>query len=385
MTRLIDTFEIAAEESVRIRGEWDSLEISARAANYESVVRRFPIGPVSMIAPFNFPLNLAAHKIAPAIACGCPWVMKPASRTPIGALMLAEILSRQPSYPLGAFSVLPCSRDGADLFTTDERFKLLSFTGSPDVGWELKAKAGKKKVTLELGGNAACIVDDLDEGLDAIVGRIVIGAFYQSGQSCISVQRVLVRRAHYAAVRDALVAATKQLVQGDPRDEKTFIGPMIAESEAKRLHGWIVEAKARGATVLCGGERSGAFVSATVLENVPSDCAANTEEAFGPLVNIAPYDTFEEAIRVANDSKFGLQAGVFTASLAKADYAFEELEVGGVVINDVPSLRVDSQPYGGVKDSGLGREGLRSAIEDMTEVRIQIKKRTPTAARAAKL
>jgi acyl-CoA reductase-like NAD-dependent aldehyde dehydrogenase len=384
VARLIDTFEIAAEEAVRIRGEWDSLEISARAANYESVVRRFPIGPVSMIAPFNFPLNLAAHKIAPAIAAGCPWVMKPASRTPIGALLLAEILSRQSSYPAGAFSVLPCSRDGADLFTTDERFKLLSFTGSPDVGWDLKAKAGKKKVTLELGGNAACIVDDLDEGLDAIVGRIVIGAFYQSGQSCISVQRVLVRRPLYAAVRDALVAATKQLVQGDPRDEKTFIGPMIAESEAKRLHGWITDAKARGATVLCGGERSGVFVSATVLENVPKDCAANTEEAFGPLVNIEPYDTFEEAIRIANDSKFGLQAGIFTSNVHKADYAFEELEVGGVVINDVPSLRVDSQPYGGVKDSGLGREGLRSAIEDMTEVRIQIKKRTAAAAKAAR-
>lgn len=385
MNRLIDTFEIAAEEAVRIRGEWDSLEISTRAANYESVVRRFPIGPVSMIAPFNFPLNLAAHKIAPAIACGCPWVMKPASRTPIGALLLAEILSRQTNYPAGAFSVLPCSRDGADLFTTDERFKLLSFTGSPDVGWDLKAKAGKKKVTLELGGNAACIVDDLDEGIETIVDRIVIGAFYQSGQSCISVQRVLVRRAHYDAVRDLLVTKTKALVQGDPRDEKTFIGPMIHESEAKRLHGWIVDAVQRGAKLLCGGERNGTFVSATVLEGVPKNAPANTEEAFGPLVNIEPYDTFEEAIKIANDSKFGLQAGVFTSNVHKADYAFEELEVGGVVINDVPSLRVDSQPYGGVKDSGLGREGLRSAIEDMTEPRIQIKKRTPKAALAAKM
>lgn len=382
--RLIDTFTIAAEESVRIGGEWESLEISERAKGYETVIRRFPIGPVSMIAPFNFPLNLAAHKIAPAIAAGCPWVMKPASRTPIGALMLADILSRQEDYPKGAFSVLPCSRDGADLFTTDERFKLLSFTGSPDVGWKLKANAGKKKVTLELGGNAACIVDDLDETLDTVVDRIITGAFYQSGQSCISVQRVLIRREYYEKVRDAIVKKAKSLKQGDPREADTFIGPMIAPSEAERLKEWVDEAVKDGAKLLCGGDRDNAFLSATVLENVNRDAKVSTEEAFGPVVLVAPYDTFEEAVTLANDSVFGLQLGVFTSNIHKAQYAFEKSEVGGVVINDVPSLRVDSQPYGGVKDSGLGREGLKSAIEDMTEVRVMITRRTDHAAEQAK-
>lgn len=382
VTRLIDTFEIAAEEAVRIRGEWDSLEISARAKGYESVVRRFPIGPISMISPFNFPLNLAAHKIAPAIAAGCPFVLKPASRTPVGALLLGEVLAKS-SLPPGAFSILPCSRAGADLFTTDKRFKLLSFTGSPEVGWALKEKAGEKKVTLELGGNAACIVDDLDEGLDEIITRIAHGAFYQSGQSCISVQRVLVRREHYAAVKAALVERVAAFKQGDPRDVDTFIGPMIAESEAKRLEAWISEAKAAGASVLCGGVRDGAFLSAAVLENVPADAKVDTEEAFGPMLTLRAYDTFAEAVKIANDSKFGLQAGVFTSNMHKAEYAFEELEVGGVVVNDVPSIRVDSQPYGGVKDSGLGREGLRAAIEDMTEPRIKIVRKTATNAAAA--
>eukprot|EP01108_Squamamoeba_japonica_P001791 TRINITY_DN1794_c0_g1_i2.p1 TRINITY_DN1794_c0_g1~~TRINITY_DN1794_c0_g1_i2.p1 ORF type:complete len:301 (-),score=155.08 TRINITY_DN1794_c0_g1_i2:40-942(-) len=260
---------------------------------------------------------------------------------------------------------------------------LLSFTGSPEVGWQLKEKAGEKKVTLELGGNAACIVDDLDEGLDEIITRIAHGAFYQSGQSCISVQRVLVRREHYAAVKSALVERVAAFKQGDPRDVDTFIGPMIAESEAKRLEAWISEAKEAGASVLCGGVRDGAFLSAAVLENVPADAKVDTEEAFGPMLTLRPYDTFAEAVQIANDSKFGLQAGVFTSNMHKAEYAFEELEVGGVVINDVPSIRVDSQPYGGVKDSGLGREGLRAAIEDMTEPRIKIVRKTATNAAAA--
>jgi len=297
--------------------------------------------------------------------------------------MVAEILSRQKELPVGAFSVLPCSRDGADLFTTDERFKLLSFTGSPDVGWDLKAKAGKKKVTLELGGNAACVIDDLDEGLDTVIARVVHGAYYQSGQSCISVQRVLVRDSLYDKVKSALVTAVGKLVEGDPADDKTFIGPMISVKEAERLDGWIKEAVEAGGKILCGGKRKDAMLSATILENVPMHAKANAEEAFGPMLTIQPYKTFEEAVRLVNDTKFGLQVGVFTSNTHKIDYAFDECEVGGVVINDVPSLRVDSQPYGGVKDSGLGREGLRCAIEDMTEPRILIKKHTDAGKKAA--
>src|SRR5436190_7106301 len=242
VTRLIDTFRIAAEESVRMTGEVQPLDISPRAKGYQGIWKRVPIGPCSFISPFNFPLNLAAHKIAPAIAVGCPFVMKPASRTPLGAIIIGEVLA-ETNLPKGAFSILPASRDGADLFTTDERLKLLSFTGSPGVGWDLKAKAGKKKVVLELGGNAAVVVD-ADADLDDAVARIVFGAFYQSGQSCIGVQRVLVHADLYDGVRDRLVDATRALVMGDPKDEKTFIGPMISEGEAKRLHGWIEAARA---------------------------------------------------------------------------------------------------------------------------------------------
>ena len=266
--RLIDTFRIAAEESVRMAGEVMNLEISSRADGYRGMWKRVPIGPCSFISPFNFPLNLAAHKVAPALAVGCPFVLKPASRTPLGALIIGEILA-ETDLPKGSFSILPCSRDGADLFTTDERLKLLSFTGSPGVGWALKAKAGKKKVVLELGGNAACVVDR-DADLKDAVERIVFGAFYQSGQSCIGVQRIIVHEEVYDEFRDALVAATKKLIAGDPKDEKTFIGPMISEREAERLHGWIDEAVAAGGKLLCGGKRDGAMLDATLLENVPT-------------------------------------------------------------------------------------------------------------------
>ena len=254
VTRLIDTFKIAAEEATRIYGEVMPLDISPRARGYRAMWKRVPIGPCSFISPFNFPLNLAAHKVAPAIAAGCPFVMKPASLTPIGALILGETLA-ETDLPAGAFSILPCRRDGADLFTTDDRLKLLSFTGSPDVGWALKAKAGKKPVVLELGGNAAVIVDEGTD-LDDAVERIVFGAFYQSGQSCIGVQRILVHASLYDAFKDELVAATKRLKAGDPKDRETFVGPMISEKEASRLHGWIEDAVARGATLLCGGVRS---------------------------------------------------------------------------------------------------------------------------------
>ncbi len=372
VSRLIDTFKIAAEESVRIDGNTLTLAISQRTEGYRGITRRVPIGPCSFISPFNFPLNLAAHKIAPAIAVGCPFVLKPASRTPIGALVIAEILA-ETDLPEGAFSVLPCRRDGAELFTTDERFKLLSFTGSPDVGWDLKARAGKKKVVLELGGNAACIVDgDQRDKLEAVVERLVFGAYYQSGQSCISVQRILAHRDVYDELRKRLIKAVKALKSGDPREEATFIGPMIDTGEAERLHGWIEQAVDAGARVLCGGERDGAMLQATLLEDVPADARVSTEEAFGPVALLQPFDDFAEALRTVNDSRYGLQAGVFTDSLAHTLQAWDELEVGGVIVGDVPSWRVDNMPYGGVKDSGLGREGVRYAIEDMTETRLLV-------------
>jgi acyl-CoA reductase-like NAD-dependent aldehyde dehydrogenase len=374
VTRLIDTFRIAAEESVRSYGEVLPMDISARARGYSGMWKRFPIGPCSFISPFNFPLNLAAHKIAPALAAGCPFVLKPASYTPIGALIIGEILA-ETDLPAGAFSILPCHREGADLFTTDERFRLLSFTGSPEVGWDLKARAGKKKVVLELGGNAACIVD-ADADIEDAVKRNVVGVFYQSGQSCISVQRILVHEAVYDDFRDRLVAATKALPMGDPRDEKTFIGPMISDKEAKRLDSWIQSAVARGGKLLCGGKRDGAMLEATLLEDVPRDEPLCAREAFGPVAILSRFSDFDRAIEEVNDSAFGLQAGVFTRDIYKAHRAWERLEVGGVVIGDVPSWRVDHMPYGGVKDSGLGREGIRFAIEDMTEIRMMIL-RTP--------
>ena len=266
VTRLIDTFKVAAEESVRINGEVLNLEISPRARGYRGFTRRVPIGPCSFISPFNFPLNLAAHKVAPGIAAGCPFVLKPASRTPIGALIIGEVLA-ETDLPKGAFSILPAHRDGADLFTVDERLKLLSFTGSPAVGWDLKARAGKKKVVLELGGNAACIVDaDQRDRLDQVIERVIFGAFYQSGQSCIGVQRILVHEDIYEDFRARFVAATSKLVAGDPKDEKTFIGPMIDEKEAQRLDAWIQQAVASGARLLCGGKRTGAMLEASVLE-----------------------------------------------------------------------------------------------------------------------
>ncbi|WP_186065466.1 aldehyde dehydrogenase family protein [Burkholderia gladioli] len=372
VTRLIDTFRVAAEESVRIGGELVDLEISKRAQGYSGYVKRVPIGACSFISPFNFPLNLAAHKVAPAIAAGCPFVLKPASRTPIGALIIGEVLA-ETDLPKGAFSILPAHRDGADLFTTDARFKLLSFTGSPAVGWDLKQKAGKKKVVLELGGNAAAIVDaDQRERLDYVVERLVFGAFYQSGQSCIGVQRILVHVSLYEALREKLVAKTRALKMGDPKDPQTFVGPMISESESRRLAGWMEAAVQAGAKIVAGGKVDGAMFEATLLEKVGRDQDLYRKEAFGPVALLESFERFEDALARVNDSDFGLQAGVFTDSLSHAHRAWDALEVGGVVINDVPSFRVDNMPYGGVKDSGLGREGIRYAIEDMTEPRLMV-------------
>ncbi len=367
VTRLIDTFRIAAEESVRMTGEVQPLDISPRARGYQGMWKRVPIGPCSFISPFNFPLNLAAHKIAPAIAVGCPFVMKPASRTPLGAIVMGEILA-ETDLPEGAFSILPAHREGADLFTQDDRLKLLSFTGSPGVGWDLKAKAGKKKVVLELGGNAAVIVDH-DADLDDAVERIIFGAFYQSGQSCIGVQRIIVHADIYDQLRDMLVARAQGLVAGDPKDRATFIGPMISEGEARRLDGWVQDALSDGARLLCGGKRTGAMLAATLLENVSRSSTVYREEAFGPVAMLSKFTDFNAAIDEVNDSKFGLQAGIFTRDIFKALDAWDRLDVGGVVIGDVPSYRVDNMPYGGVKDSGLGREGIRFAMEDMTEIR----------------
>ncbi|HZW17628.1 MAG TPA: aldehyde dehydrogenase family protein [Luteimonas sp.] len=371
VTRLVDTFRIAAGEATRLGGEVVDMEISKRTRGYRGMVKRVPVGPCAFITPFNFPLNLVAHKVAPAIAAGCPFVLKPAAKTPVGALIIGAVLA-ETDLPKGAFSILPCSNDDAGLLVEDERIRLLSFTGGL-VGWDLKARAGRKKVVLELGGNAACIVDDepgLD--LDAVVERIVFGAYYQSGQSCIGVQRIFAHADVYPLLRRKLKAAVAKLEMGDPRNEKTFIGPMIDEDAAKRVEAWIKAARKGGAKLLAGGTREGNMLPATLLENVPHDADLYRQEAFGPVAGMESFDDFDDALDRVNDSDFGLQAGVFTGRLAHAMRAWDRLDVGGVVVGDVPSFRVDNMPYGGVKGSGLGREGVRYAIEDMTEQRLLV-------------
>ena len=346
------------------------LDLSPRAKGYESVYKHVPVGPVSCISPFNFPLNLVAHKVAPAIAVGCPFILKPASWTPVGALIIGEILA-ETDLPKGAFSVLPVSREGAELFTTDERLKLLTFTGSPEVGWALKSKAGKKKVVLELGGNAGCIVDKATD-LVHVADRITFGAFYQSGQSCISVQRVFAHDSVYDELRELLIKRAGQMKAGDPLNEETSLGPLISEGDAIRIEGWVRDAVNDGARILCGGKRNGAFYDVTWLENVNTEDNVSCREVFGPVAILDRFNNFKEAIEKVNYSKYGLQAGVFTNNINNAYYAWDELEVGGVVINDIPSFRVDSMPYGGVKDSGIGREGVKWAMEDMTEIRLMV-------------
>ena len=371
VTRLIDTFRVAAEEAVRIDGTLPNLEISERAKGYRGFVQRVPLGACSFITPFNFPLNLVAHKVAPAIAAGCPFVLKPSEKTPVGALIIGEVLA-ETALPPGAFSILPCRIGDADPFVTDGRLKLLSFTGG-QVGWELKAKAGRKKVVLELGGNAACLVDADQRGsLDRVVERLVFGAYYQSGQSCIKVQRVLAHAGLYEELRERFVAATKDLRAGDPKQRDTFLGPLIDEDSARRLESWITEAVQAGARLLCGGGRVGNRLEASVLEGVPAGAKLDALEAFGPVTVLAPFDDFDEALARVNASEYGLQAGVFSNDLAHAMRAWDVLEVGGVVVGDIPSFRVDNMPYGGVKRSGLGREGIRCAIADMTEPRLLV-------------
>ncbi len=370
VTRLLDTIEIAVEESTRIYGEILPLDTTQRAAGYRGMWQRVPVGPCGFITPWNFPLNLVAHKIAPAIACGCPFVLKPASYTPISALILGEILA-ETDLPPGAFSILPMKSADAAALVEDERIKKLSFTGSASVGWDLRDRARKKHVTLELGGNAAVVIDH-DANLSDAVERCVFGGYYQSGQSCISVQRIYVHRDIYDAFRDRFVSAVRALVVGDPRDEKTYVGPIISEEDAKRIEQAIQDAVGKGGRLLCGGQRQDKLVKPAVLEGVPQNARASCEEIFGPVTLLYSFNDFDEALAAVNNSDFGLQAGVFTRGIEKINQAWDELDVGGVIINDVPSWRADQMPYGGNKDSGLGREGIRWAIESMTDVRLLV-------------
>jgi len=368
--RAVFTFNVAAEESTRIYGEFLPLDWQEFTAGRWGIVRRFPLGPVVGITPFNFPINLVAHKVAPAIAAGCPMILKPAPQTPLCSLLLAECV-QQAGWPDGGLNVLPLSNDDAGLLVTDDRIKLISFTGSVPVGWDIKRRAGKKKVVLELGGNAAVIVHS-DADLDYAAERCVSGGFAYAGQTCISVQRILVEHSVYGRFTELLVEGVKKLHVGDPLDEKTDVGPLIRESDAIRTVSWIDEAVRAGARVLCGGGRKNLIVEPTVLTGTRPDMKVNCQEIFGPVVTVEPYRNFDEALRLVNDSSFGLQAGVFVRDAKLLFQAYEELEVGGLIAGDVPSFRIDHMPYGGVKDSGLGREGLRYAIEEMTEPKLLV-------------
>ncbi len=368
--RAILTFKLGAEEAERITGESIPLDLNPASKGRFGITRRFPIGPVAAISPFNFPLNLAAHKISPAIAAGCSIVLKPPSRDPLTMLAVAEIID-EAGLPEGAVSILPMDRTLGDRLVEDDRFKLLTFTGSPAVGWKMKERAGRKKVVLELGGNAGAIVD-ASADLDWAVQRCLVGAFSYAGQVCISVQRLFVHRDVWEPFMERFVEGARAIAVGDPMDPETRLGPMVDLEAAQRIGRWVDEAVAAGAKALVGGKGEGQAYPATVLTDVPRDAAVCTKEAFAPIVVAAPFDDFDAVLGEVNDSRFGLQAGVFTNDLSHAWRAFEELEVGGVILNDVPTYRIDHMPYGGVKDSGLGREGLRFAIEDMTELRILV-------------
>jgi glyceraldehyde-3-phosphate dehydrogenase (NADP+) len=368
--RAVITFRLGAEEAERLTGEVIPLDIAPASRGRIGVVRRFPIGPVAGISPFNFPLNLAAHKVAPAIAAGDPIVLKPPSRDPLVMLAVAEIIDAAGAPP-GSVSVLPMTRELGDRMVEDERFALLSFTGSPAVGWRMKERAGKKKVVLELGGNAGAIVDATAD-IDWAARRCLMGAFAYAGQVCISVQRLYVHEDVHDRFLERFVQGARDLVVGDPLDPRTDVGPMVDAAAVQRTTAWVDEAVARGARVLVGGSADGAFFPPTILEDVPRDAKVCTEEAFAPVVVLETFRDFRDAVARVNDSRFGLQCGVFTNDLAHAWYGFDELHVGGVIVNDVPTYRVDHMPYGGVKDSGQGREGLRYAIEDMTELRTMV-------------
>jgi acyl-CoA reductase-like NAD-dependent aldehyde dehydrogenase len=370
--RALSTFHLAAEEATRIGGEQLPVDIDARGEGYWAVVERFPVGPCAFVTPFNFPLNLVAHKVAPALAAGCAFVVKPSERTPLTALLLGELLA-ETDLPAGAFSVLPCDREGARPLVTDDRVRLLSFTGSPQVGFKMKAEAGKKAVVLELGNNSAVIVEPETDLADA-APRIVGGAFGYAGQSCISVQRIYLHEAIAEEAVRRLVAATERLVVGDPLDEKTDVGPVIDRAAADRLERWIAES---GGDVLCGGRREGTLLWPTLVRQPRPGAALVREEAFGPVAIIETYRDFEEVLARVDGSKFGLQAGLFSRDVQKIRRAFRTLAVGGLVVNDVPTTRIDNMPYGGVKDSGMGREGVKYAIEHMTERRVLLLRDVP--------
>jgi acyl-CoA reductase-like NAD-dependent aldehyde dehydrogenase len=370
--RGIFTFAVAAEESMRIGGEWLPLDWQSSTADRAGIVRRFALGPILAITPFNFPLNLVAHKVAPAIAAGCTVVLKPAPQTPLTSFMLAEVVEKS-GYTQGGFNVLPLANADAERLVADDRLKMLSFTGSGPVGWALKRMSGKKKVTLELGGNAAVIVHS-DADVKIAADKCVAGGFSYAGQSCISVQRIFVQRAVQAQFLARVMEGVRELKVGNPTDDTTDVGPMISEDAARRAESWIREAVRAGATVEIGGTRNGSVLAPTVITGAKRDMKVSCQEVFAPVVTVEPYDEFSDAIRMVNDSPFGLQAAVFTNNSKLLFKAFEELEVGGVIADDMSSFRIDHMPYGGVKDSGMGREGLRYAIEEMTEPRILVLK-----------
>jgi len=368
--RSIFTFTVAAEESTRIYGEYLPLDWQEFTAGRWGIVRRFPLGPIAGITPFNFPLNLVAHKVAPAIAAGCPMVIKPAPQTPLTALALAEAV-QQAGWPDGGLNVLPLSNEDAGMLVSDERLKMISFTGSAAVGWDIKKNAGKKKVILELGGNAGVIVHR-DADLAYAAERCVAGGFAYAGQTCISVQRILVERSVCGKFTDLLLEGVKKLRMGDPLQETTDVGPLIRESDAVRATDWVQEAVRGGARLLCGGQRKGSMMEPTVLSDTRTEMKVNCQEIFAPVVTVEPYDDFHAAVRQINQSPYGLQAGIFTRDIKLLFIAYEELDVGGVIAGDVPTFRIDHMPYGGIKDSGLGREGLRYAIEEMTEPKLLV-------------
>ena len=368
--RAVLTFRLGAEEAERLTGETIPLDLMASSKGRLGITRRFPLGPIAAISPFNFPLNLAAHKLAPAIAAGNSIVLKPPSKDPLTMLTVAEIVEKS-GVPEGAVSILPMTRALGDRMVEDDRFKLLTFTGSPSVGWRMKERAGKKKVVLELGGNAGVIVDE-SANLDWAVKRSLVGAFSYAGQVCISVQRMFIHRSVWDAFLERFVAGARALVTGDPLDPETQLGPMVDQQQAQRTERWVREAEELGGKVLLGGRADGSFFPPTVLVDTPAQAQVCSNEAFAPLVVAFPFDDFDAAISQVNDSFYGLQTGVFTNDLGHAWRAFDELQVGGVIINDVPTYRIDHMPYGGVKDSGLGREGLRWAVEDMTELRLMV-------------
>ena len=366
--RAVFTFSVAAEEAVRVGGEYLPLDWQASTAGRWGIVRRFPLGPIAAITPFNFPINLVAHKVAPAIAAGCTIVLKPAPQTPLTALRLGQIIE-QAGWPAGALNVLPLSNDDAGILVSDDRLKLLSFTGSTAVGWALKQKAGKKRVVLELGGNAGVVIC-ADANLEYAADRCVIGGYGYAGQSCISVQRILVEESAHDKFLSALVSRVQKLKVGNALDESTDVGPLISEEAARRVMQWIEEALRDGAKIVCGGHRNGSMVTPTVLTNTKPDMRVNCMEIFGPVVTVEKFSDYEESLNTLNRSEFGLQAGVFTRDFKRITRAFETLEVGGLMIGEVPTFRIDHMPYGGAKDSGFGREGLRYAIEEMTEPRL---------------